>query len=170
MVRWDVLQPILQCFLLLVVCLWAMVTDLKFHKIKNSTVLLGMVGGLLINHRDLYSALLGFLLPLTLIVLFVLKMMGAGDVKLLAAVGAIVGFPDNVSVLLYSLTFCGVQILFTALRQGRFLKLWKEIYLDFKILFWTHTLCFEKGHERIPMACSIAASSILWIAGRLTQR
>lgn len=73
-------------------------TDVRYRRIPNKLVLTTLVGGLAINAvfdgwAGLFVSLGGFVLAFGLmLMLHVFATMGAGDVKLFAAVGAIVGF------------------------------------------------------------------------------
>src|SRR5579864_198684 len=103
------LPPVLQVVLVLVVGT-AAVYDLKFRRIPNRLVLVGLVLGIGLN-PILYEwmglgwwdglKLSGLGLGLAFLIyfpLYLLRAMGAGDVKLMAAVGSIVG-PGNWIVL-----------------------------------------------------------------------
>ncbi len=83
--------------------------DLKYRRIPNWATLPAIVLGLGINGLSggwtgLRTSGFGFLVGFgALLVLFVLGWMGGGDVKLIAAVGALKGYPFIVSALFYSL-------------------------------------------------------------------
>jgi prepilin peptidase CpaA len=83
--------------------------DLRYHKIPNWATLPGIVlglgmNGILSGWGGMKASGLGFLVGFgALLVLFVLSWMGGGDVKLMAAVGALKGYPFVVSALFYSL-------------------------------------------------------------------
>lgn len=84
------------------------ITDFKELKIKNKIVLPVAVLGLVLGIADkaFFDSLSGMLLPLVLFPLFALKMLGAGDIKALCAIGAVVGF--KMSILTVIFTFlCG---------------------------------------------------------------
>jgi len=72
-------------------------TDFKYRKIFNKitfpSILFGFIYGFLSNgFEGLYSSFLGFLLGLGILLIpFILGGMGAGDVKMLAMVGALTG-------------------------------------------------------------------------------
>lgn len=87
--------------------LLALISDVRTYKIKNIIILTFFLSGLAIN---LYSggisgaavSLLAAALPvLLLMVLFVMRMLGAGDIKLFSAIGAITG----IRFVLYSVAF-----------------------------------------------------------------
>jgi prepilin peptidase CpaA len=92
--------------LLLVLCAY---WDIRYRRIPNWATLPGValglgLNGLFIGWQGLKTSGLGLLVGFAaLLVLFVLGWMGGGDVKLMAAVGALKGFPFVVSALFYSL-------------------------------------------------------------------
>ena len=118
--------------LLLVVCAgW----DVRYRKIPNWATLPGIVLGLGLNigfrgWTGLKASGLGLLIGfVVLLVLFVIGWMGGGDVKLMAAVGALMGYPFVVSALFYSL-LVGIVI-------GVALLIWNRKTLrTFKNLFY----------------------------------
>jgi prepilin peptidase CpaA len=73
--------------------------DVRYRRIPNVLVLATLSGGLILNlsfagPSGLWSSLTGCALALSLmLVLHVLGAMGAGDVKLFAAVGSVIGLP-----------------------------------------------------------------------------
>lgn len=83
--------------LLAAVLLAAVVTDVRARRIPNGLVLVGWIGGLVLNGLmggggGLVDAAAGWLLCLGVgLPFWLLGWMGAGDVKLVAAVGAILG-------------------------------------------------------------------------------
>jgi prepilin peptidase CpaA len=93
-------------FLLLVLCAY---WDVKCRRIPNWATLPGIalglgLNGLFLGWHGLKTSGLGLLVGFgALLVLFVLGWMGGGDVKLMAAVGALKGYPFVVSALFYSL-------------------------------------------------------------------
>ncbi|UCG44097.1 MAG: prepilin peptidase [candidate division WOR-3 bacterium] len=108
--------------------------DLRYRKIPNWATLPGIVLGLGMNTLQhgwggIKASGLGLLIGFgALLVLFVLSWMGGGDVKLMAAVGALKGYPFVLSALFYSL-IVGVVI-------GVIMLIWKRRTLrTFKNLF-----------------------------------
>ena len=111
----------------LAVCLVtvAVYFDLRYRRIPNLLIVSGLSAGLLLNvwqagasggGMALIGALAGFglLLPF-----YVLRGVGAGDVKLLAALGAIVGPQALISVALYGALVGGAMSLMALARQRR---------------------------------------------------
>lgn len=98
--------------------------DVRYRRIPNPFVLSALVGGLVINTvagrgGGLLSALGGCALAFALMfVLHVFCAMGAGDVKLFAAVGALFGTRLVLSLFFVVLVTGGVLVLLMALRSG----------------------------------------------------
>jgi Flp pilus assembly protein protease CpaA len=87
--------------------------DILFKKIPNWLILLGLLGGLLLNGlagpSRLYASILGFVLGLALFfVPFVAGWLGAGDVKYFAVVGGLLGVNLLPRVLFYSVLTAGL--------------------------------------------------------------
>ena len=109
--------------------------DIRYRKIPNWATLPGIVLGLGMNSLlggwvGMKASGIGFLVGFgALLVLFVLSWMGGGDVKLMAAVGALTGYPFVVSALFYSLVV-GVVI-------GVAMLIWnRKTQRTFKNLFY----------------------------------
>jgi len=83
--------------LLVAVVTLAGIYDIRFRKIPNWLNVTGVILGLVTNavlggRHDLFQALLGMLLALAVYLpLYAIRGMGAGDVKLMAAIGALAG-------------------------------------------------------------------------------
>lgn len=96
----------------LVLAIIAAIVDVRQHRIPNwltySGIVLGFVSrGALFGWKGLLGAVEGFLLAGGIMLVFYLvRAMGAGDVKLMAALGAMVG-PRHVIVVLLATAICG---------------------------------------------------------------
>jgi prepilin peptidase CpaA len=108
------LPPVaLQAILLLIVGI-AAIYDLRYRRIPNWLVLTGLVLGLgantlLFAWAGLQRSLLGLGLAfLVYFPLYLLRGMGAGDVKLMAAVGSIVGWADWIGIFVLTAIVGGV--------------------------------------------------------------
>lgn len=95
------------------------VTDVRSYRIKNSVVLVFAIAGLIIRaiRGDFLSGLLGMLLPLVLFPLFALRMLGAGDIKALCALGAMLGLRLCAWMLVFTFVSGGVIALLFMLFQ-----------------------------------------------------
>lgn len=119
------------------VLMLATIWDLKTRRIPNFITLPTIILGLIINtyYQGLGGAknsLLGLLLGVVLLILpFALRGMGAGDVKLLAAVGALNGPSFVLYTFLYGAIAGGILALFYALLRGRLLQVIKNLKTTF---------------------------------------
>lgn len=87
-------------------------TDWKSYKIPNWTVLCTLIVGLIWNFartglKGLFTALVGMLIPLILFPLFAVRMLGAGDVKALCAMGCLMGGINSFRLLIASILCSG---------------------------------------------------------------
>ena len=116
---------------LVVLLVMATVIDWRTYRIPNWLTVGGMVFGLIYNTVAAGPALSGLLLALAglgvglvvLLPLYVLRVMGAGDVKLMAMVGAFMGVPDIVYAVLYALIAGGIAALGFALYRRAFRRM-----------------------------------------------
>jgi prepilin peptidase CpaA len=117
--------PVAAQVLLAILTLVAAVYDMRFRRIPNWLVLAGIIAGFAWNtYASGFSGLghaaeglgLGFALYFPL---YLLKARGAGDVKLLAAVGAIVGPGNCFWVFLLTAILGGVIAMIVVMLHGR---------------------------------------------------
>ncbi len=112
-------------FLLLIICSY---TDLTKHKIYNvitlPAVLIGIVLGLFINYEtEFISRMTGFAVGFGLFtIFFVFKALGGGDVKLIGAVGALIGTPLIIDAIILSMICAGVISIFLLMIKRRFVS------------------------------------------------
>lgn len=134
---------LLALFSFLSIAAWA---DVRYRRIPNVIVLVGMFVGVLLN--GLLPLVLGYTdgmvpgelgwLPafkgagyglLMLLPLYWLRVMGAGDVKLVAMVGAFVGSVSIVGVVLAAFIAGGLMALAVALRRGVLVVMLRNVWL-----------------------------------------
>jgi prepilin peptidase CpaA len=107
-------MPLLLKFILVGVVLLAGAYDARYRKIPNWLSLSGLILGLGVNvvlsgWTGLGAATLGFGLAMLIYMpLYLIRGMGAGDVKLMAAVGAIVGPHDWLGIFIATALVGGV--------------------------------------------------------------
>jgi prepilin peptidase CpaA len=80
-----------------ILLLLALVSDFKTYRIKNSITYGFMLVGIIANtamegFRGIMLSFQGIMLPaICLLILYMMKIIGAGDIKLLSAIGAVMG-------------------------------------------------------------------------------
>jgi prepilin peptidase CpaA len=112
---------------MLVLVLGAAIYDVRYRRIPNWLTLGGVVAGVALNKfldsgrpGIFVSSLLGLAIAFGLyFVLYVLRAMGGGDVKLMAAVGAVVGWPNWLGVFVTTAIVGGIMALILAAARGR---------------------------------------------------
>jgi prepilin peptidase CpaA len=123
--------------LLLLVVLGAAVFDVRYRRIPNWLSLSGVLVGLGLN-TFLYQGWPGLRLSLmglamgfgVYFLLYALRAMGAGDVKLMAAVGALVGWRDWFGTFLITAIIGGAMALILMALKGRVQKtLWNLSFI-----------------------------------------
>jgi len=103
--------------LLIGVLFFALVFDLKRAKIPNLITFPGMAIGILAHTltgglKGMGTSALGLLVGGgAFLPFYLLKGMGAGDIKLMAAVGALVGFPRVISAIVFTALAGGIYAL-----------------------------------------------------------
>lgn len=145
------------------------ITDIKGFRIKNKvvlpTIIIGLIYGIICN--NFLDSIYGMLIPLALFPLYALKMLGAGDVKALCALGSVLGF--NLSVMTMLLTFVsgGAIALGFMLFNKNFIKRFKNLFNYLKMMFFMKKIeqynygGGEKSYFRFSFA--ITAGTILAI-------
>jgi prepilin peptidase CpaA len=131
---------------LFVAVLIAAFTDLRARRIPNwltvSVLALGFVLNALIAYPSPWEGVLlaakGFALAFGLnLVMYALHMTGAGDVKLLAAIGALVGCSDFIGIFLMNALIGGVLAVVLTAARGRLRQtLWNTGYMVSELMKW----------------------------------
>lgn len=154
---------------LMMIAFAAALYDLRTRRIPNWITVTGFILGLATNTllegtSGLVRALLGFVLGFGIYLgLYLLHAMGAGDVKLMGAMGAIAGWRHWLLILLMTSLASGILALALAIRKGRLRStLWNVAYLarelaSFHAPWLTHEQLDVKNPEtlRLPHAVSI---------------
>lgn len=89
-------------------------SDFRTSKIPNAYVVCGLISGIMLNGffgglSGLKSSALGIILPFFLLCLFFYaRLLGAGDIKLFCAVGALMGWEFGMYSMAYSFVTAGV--------------------------------------------------------------
>ena len=173
---------------LLVVAAWH---DIRSRRIPNALVLPGVVAGLLSNAvlpqemggLGIFVSLAGLGLGFVLLLPpYLLRAMGAGDVKLMAMTGAFLGGRGMMGAFMYILLAGGLLALVMAWRQGRLSTLLRKLKMGPFTLgssaeldprgtsstadsFRTATNLLERAanFDQLPYGVAIAAGTTVWI-------
>jgi prepilin peptidase CpaA len=128
---------------LLVLCLTAAISDFRSRRIPNWLVLCGIAAGLAINtflygfgSPGLLSSVEGVGLALLIYgPLYAIRAMGAGDAKLMMAVGALVGPADWLRIFLITAILGGVIALVLMALRGRLRKsVWNVLFMTSELV------------------------------------
>jgi prepilin peptidase CpaA len=154
-----IIPPIIQVMVGLLV-LVAGIYDILWRRIPNWLVMPGFLIGIVLNtfihfndvawfHR--WGALLGFALAMaTYLPLYLLRGMGAGDVKLAAAIGALVGWEGWIMIFILSGLLGGVLAIVLMLVKGRARKTFSNLgYIVWEML---HFRPPHLGNEELDIA------------------
>jgi len=122
---------VLGCILLL--SLGAGIWDWKVRRIPNWLCLSGAVAGFLLN--DFRFAIAGFGLALAIhLPLYALRAIGGGDVKLMAALGALLGYQAWLKVFIINALLGGVVAIAVVVIRGLGVETFKRIWFVMKSL------------------------------------
>lgn len=103
----------IQLLIVLLLLLYAIINDLLIHKIRNKVLLFFSILGVLVNGADeglngFLNASLGALLPFILLfIIFSMKALGGGDIKLLSAIGCAMGYRFITDTMIYTFLIGG---------------------------------------------------------------
>ena len=113
------------------------ITDIKGYKIKNNIVLPTIIMGLIcaIINNSFLDSVYGMLIPLVLFPLYALKMLGAGDVKALCAIGSVLGFKLSVETMLFTFVAGGIIALLFMICNRNFVDRFKHLFNYLKTCF-----------------------------------
>lgn len=150
---------------LILLLIIAAVSDLRSHRIPNWLVFGGVLFGSIYNtafpptpHDSVLFPLGGAGLALLLFLpLYLLRAMGAGDVKLMAMAGAFLGPADVLYAMLASMIAGGLFALAYVLAKGTAARMWKNLASVFQ-----HCLMntFNGGAEAIRIESNQSAGKL----------
>lgn len=115
-------------YYLLILVLLAVYHDIKSYKIKNYIIVIGIITGLAFNIRDLeftaiYTFLLATILPIIILFpLFLIKVLGAGDIKFFSVIGSYMGVSAVVEIIIISFLIGAIISIIYLICTKSFLK------------------------------------------------
>lgn len=170
-------MPIILKSVLVALVVTAAIYDFRFRRIPNWLNLSGIILGLGLNtllfaQHGLFASSLGTLVPLFLYgPLYLLRAMGAGDVKLMMAVGSISGPQNWMGILVCTALSGGVLAIVVAARKGRLRRTFANVAVLACELIHFHRPASR--HEaldvrnnrsiRLPHGVTIAAGSVAFL-------
>lgn len=168
-------EIIINCIEGTVLLVMALKSDIETCKIKNRLTLTFITIGIITNsiiygYKGFKNSLLGIIIPIiVLFVLYALKMLGAGDIKLFSALGAVFGAQYIFDILAYSFVAGGIIALFLVIIRGNFKKRIRYLYnylklliLTFKFLPYTNFEDKEDG-GKFPFGYAVFFGTIVFI-------
>ncbi len=163
-------------FILIAILAIAVITDLRWHKIPNWLTFPAMICGMLYNGilqgpQGLFFSFLGLAAGMGLLLItYVISGMGAGDVKLMGAIGSFLGAKSVFWACLFSCIF-GLLYAIIVIVWKRSAKSYFIRYgLTIKMLVFTGKLSYippsagEKS-QKLSYALPIALGTLFFILG-----
>ena len=134
--------------------IWSILTtgclfDARDYKIPNELIILGYIGGLLLNlHSYQIMGVAIFITKaiwpiLLLSLLTVVKGLGAGDVKLFSVMSTMVGAADLVTTFIYSVMLAGVIAIGLCIKNGHIVK--RKLHYSYYIAAAFFLLQYKQG-------------------------
>ena len=144
-------------------------TDWKYRRIYNKVTLpclaLGLGLAAITNFpAGLQSAALACLLGFALfLLLFMFGMMGGGDVKLVAAIGALTGYPFIWDALFFGILAGGLYAIPAAALHGRLGKILKNVFWClWGLLIWRKMAQLDTADAiKIPYGLCLSAGTVM---------
>ncbi len=162
--------------LLIIVIIIAGYYDWKWRRIPNWLIISGLVTGFVLQaliggFPALANALQGWLLGMALLIIpFILRGMGAGDVKLLGVVGAMQGWVFVVNAFLWMAVWGGIMAIIALLASGKMqilvLQLAAGYYPPWQVKLAVMKGKVSPGKTTIPYGVAIGLgviSSMIWV-------
>lgn len=124
----------------------ALISDIRTYKIKNLIIVIFIAAGFLTNFitdglSGLVNSALAAVIPIPLLIIFfALKMLGAGDIKLFCAIGAIAGVRLVLYTMAYSFISGGAIACIIMLVNRNFRKRGKYLISYLRTCFLTRSL------------------------------
>jgi len=172
---WNLVWILARVGLTILLAVWAGWLDWRLRRIPNWLTVPGLVGGLTVNSLAggwpaTKTALEGAGLGLALLLPFVLlRGLGAGDWKLMGALGAWLGRDGLIVVLLGTVFITGAMAIVQMIRNGRIKETLYHLGILLGILFtfgvWgqRHNLTLDNpGLMKLPFGVAAAFSTVLF--------
>jgi len=157
--------------IVLITATTAAVTDLRWGKVPNWLTIPVLGGGVLISALAagtvgllMSLAGVGLAIALWIVTLALGGLLGGGDIKLLAALGALKGPRFLICVLVISIGIGGLMAIITALRHRVLGTSLQRVFRGLASIFVQEIptqIVNESGSLRLPYAAAIAAGTVV---------
>ena len=97
------------------------------------------------------------------LLLYLCRAMGGGDVKLLAAVGSLLGYSLSLEMLFYGVLFGGAWSIFALCMKGVMLQTLKEMWLLIRSLIYPMVPLFVPAQGAHVAGGVVIAAATLWV-------
>lgn len=165
---------------LLVTCLLiAVFNDIRHYRIPNSLIVSGVLAGMVLNTvfppetdtLGVLTSLAGLAVGLVVLLpLYLLRMMGAGDIKLMAMIGTFTGAHAILEITLYTLIVGGILAIGVSLLHGRLAQVLDTLKLTLLLGIarspqWQLPLetAAARTDHRMPYAIAIASGTLVYL-------
>jgi len=150
--------------LLSVLLAFALYYDIKENKIKNYVSIPAAIAGFAVNTLEnglsgFVFSVKGWIVPVACLVLFYLiNVMGAGDIKLFASIGSIMGLSFTGYSFVYSVYIGGIIAIIILIRKGILISRFKYLfnYLRYTLFTGRITEYCHKDSKRYKFPFSLA--------------
>ncbi|SDY66936.1 prepilin peptidase [Nitrosomonas sp. Nm58] len=165
---------------LLILLLLAALQDIRHYRIPNAVVFPGAITGVLLHTLlpqelsglGILNALAGLGVGLAVLLpLYLLRAMGAGDIKLMAMIGAFVGPASMLNVTLYILLAGGALAIGVVLWKGKLARLIDNLKIMLlmrlagsSIASLPATGMLPESAGKLPYGVAIAAGTLVYLA------
>lgn len=173
------LRYLLQYAQLILLVVMALISDIRTYKIKNAILVIFLMAGFMTNAianglSGLAGSLLAAALPIPLLLIFfALRMLGAGDIKLFCAIGAIAGVRFMLYAMAYSfiaggIIACSIMLANKSFRaRGRYLACYlRTCFLTCSLQPYTD-FGDKNDKARFRFSYAIACGVVVAIAGSI---
>ncbi|SHK19231.1 prepilin peptidase CpaA [Clostridium cavendishii DSM 21758] len=157
---------IIQILLIILITI-CMITDIKGHKVYNKVILPFIILGPILNIifyglDGAKNSLIGFIIPIVIFFpLHMFKMIGAGDIKLFATIGALMGYKFLASNMVYSFFGAGIVCIFYIVKNRNLLERLKYFFsFIFNSVLTKSVNEYDKEKSKIPFALGVFIGTI----------
>ncbi len=131
----------------------SVICDIVTYKIKNVYVFTGTISGIVLNtyfygSEGFKMSIAGIILPVAIFgAFFYFSLLGAGDIKLFSAIGALVGWKDGLYIIAYSIIAAGIAAMIKLISSGEIKKGFQELREQLTLSFY----CIQCGNQTLNL-------------------